>query len=237
MQTTQINSLNKQEDNRHFQLLWLATQLNAQVSQFDCEVDSGAGCNIISLYIYRSLSGDKKLEPPTVFIDGYDDSPVKKQGSCTVVLLTGCQVSQKEVFRVTDTRGYLILCCETAQQLGYIHFSKITSPKLTQLAQDWCSPEGYNRKNTKVQGDKQDGSRCETPKWPTVWWCSTHQRKEIQPTLYQRIDIEEVQWFLQLNRDTTEGEYHIKLKKDYKPVQHPPRSVPVKFKPAYKELQ
>ena len=32
-------------------------------------------------------------------------------------------------------------------------------------------------------------------------------------------------------------EYHIKLKKDYEPVQHPPWSVPVKLKPAYKEIQ
>ena len=30
-------------------------------------------------------------------------------------------------------------------------------------------------------------------------------------------------------------EYHIKQKKDYKPVLHPPGSVPVKFKPAYTE--
>ena len=29
--------------------------------------------------------------------------------------------------------------------------------------------------------------------------------------------------------------YHIKLKEDYKPVAHPPRSIPVKLKPAYKE--
>ena len=31
------------------------------------------------------------------------------------------------------------------------------------------------------------------------------------------------------------ADYHIKLKKDYKPIQHPLRSVPVKLKPAYKE--
>ena len=30
------------------------------------------------------------------------------------------------------------------------------------------------------------------------------------------------------------SQYHIKLKQDYKPVQHPPRPVPVKLKPAYK---
>ena len=30
-----------------------------------------------------------------------------------------------------------------------------------------------------------------------------------------------------------DGDYHIELKDDYKPVQHAPRTVPVKFKPAY----
>ena len=30
-------------------------------------------------------------------------------------------------------------------------------------------------------------------------------------------------------------QYYIKQKKDYKPVQHPPRSVPVKLNSAYKE--
>ena len=32
-----------------------------------------------------------------------------------------------------------------------------------------------------------------------------------------------------------EDEYHIKLKKDHKPVQHEPRLVPVKLQPAYNE--
>ena len=30
------------------------------------------------------------------------------------------------------------------------------------------------------------------------------------------------------------GSYHIQLKDDYKPVQHPPRQVAVSLKPAYK---
>ena len=30
------------------------------------------------------------------------------------------------------------------------------------------------------------------------------------------------------------GPYHIRLKDDYKPVQHPPRSVPIAMQPAYK---
>ena len=38
------------------------------------------------LYIYRSLFRDKKPDPPTVLIDGYSDTPVKKprvMHSCT----------------------------------------------------------------------------------------------------------------------------------------------------------
>ena len=63
----------------------------------------------------------------------YSDSSVKKnQGSCTAVLLTGSWAPQKAVCQVTDTRGYFILGYETAQQIGYIHFPRITLLKLTQ---------------------------------------------------------------------------------------------------------
>ena len=78
MQTVQVHSLNKQENNRHIQPLWLTTQLDAQVHQFDCEVDLEAGCNIMFLNIYRLMFGENKLEPLTLFINGYSDSPIKK---------------------------------------------------------------------------------------------------------------------------------------------------------------
>ena len=44
IQTVPVNSLNKQEDNRHTQPLWVSAQLDTQVHQFDCEVDTAAGC-------------------------------------------------------------------------------------------------------------------------------------------------------------------------------------------------
>ena len=114
MQTVWVNSLNKQEDNRHVWLLWLTTQLDAWVCYFDCEFDSGAGCNVMPLYIYGSMFGNKKPKPCTVFINGYVDSPVKNHVSCTAIHLTECQEPQKAVFQVTDTRGYLIEGCELA---------------------------------------------------------------------------------------------------------------------------
>ena len=110
----------------------------AQVHQLACEIISAAGCNMMPLYIYRSLFRDKKPESPTVLINVYSDSPVNNQEACTAGLLTGNQALQKEVFHVTATRGYLILGHETAQQIGYIYFPRITPPKLTQPP-DTCS--------------------------------------------------------------------------------------------------
>ena len=36
------------------------------------------------------------------------------------------------MFQVTDTRGYLVLGHDTAQQIGYIDLPRIIPPKLTQ---------------------------------------------------------------------------------------------------------
>ena len=85
------------------------------------------------LYIYRLLLRDMKLQLPTVFINGYNDSPVKHQESCTAPLLNENQVLQKAVFQVTDTKLNLILGHETAKQIGFLHFLRISSPKLTEL--------------------------------------------------------------------------------------------------------
>ena len=86
----------------------------------------------MSLYIYKSLFSDQRPESPTILINGYGDSTVRNQGSCTVVPLTGNQASQKAMVQVTDTREYLILGHETAQQIDYIHFTGITLPKMKQ---------------------------------------------------------------------------------------------------------
>ena len=74
MQTVQVNSLSDQKDNKYIQPLWLTMQHNAKVHKFCSEVDIGVGSNIIPLYIYRAVSEDRRLEPPTVLISGYGDS-------------------------------------------------------------------------------------------------------------------------------------------------------------------
>ena len=92
------NSLIKQEDNKHIRPLWLTTHPKAQVHKFDCEVDTGAWCTIMSLHIYRSILGDRRLEPPMMIITGYGDSLVANTGLCTALLLTGYQVLRKALF-------------------------------------------------------------------------------------------------------------------------------------------
>ena len=153
MLTVQVNSLNKQEDNRHIWLLWLTTQLDAQIHQFDCEINFRVGCIIMHQHIYRSLFRDRKPEPPTVFINGYSVFPVQNQGPCTVVLLNLCHAPHISVFQVTDIRGFLILDHKTTQQIGYTHFPALpNSTKADTTNQDMCSHEGHNSKHIKVQG-------------------------------------------------------------------------------------
>ena len=100
MQAVQFNSPNKQEDDRHILPMWMSTQLNVQLHQFDCEFDSRVGYNVMFLYTYRSLFRDKKLEPPTDLINGYSGSPVKNKELPTAALLTGNQAPQKTVSQV-----------------------------------------------------------------------------------------------------------------------------------------
>ena len=131
MYMVKLNSLNKQEDNKHIRPLSLATPPKAEIHKSDCKVDTGVGCNIMPLYIYRSIFRSQRLELP-MMITRYGNSLVITTGSCIAVLLTGCQAPRKAVFQVTDTRGYLVIERETARKLGYAHFLKITLSRLIQ---------------------------------------------------------------------------------------------------------
>ena len=88
------------------------------------------------LYLHKSLSGDKILTPTSVQIFGYGESPVANLGACTIAIHTGDrQQPQMATCQVTDTRGYLILGRERAQQVGYFAFPEVTPPSLTSAPQ------------------------------------------------------------------------------------------------------
>ena len=153
--------LSNQED-KHIRPLWLTTYHMAQVHKFDCEVDIGAGCNIILLYIYRSIFGDQTPELPIRMITTYGDSMVTTAGLCKAVLLTWCQVPRKAMFQVMDTSGYLIIGRETARKLGYIHIPNITQPKLIQWPKVHVHLKAISMKTPRQEtpNHKDQGLRC-----------------------------------------------------------------------------
>ena len=232
MQTVQVSSLNKQEDNRHNWPLWLTTQLDAHVHQFDCEVHHAPVHQQVTVWGQETRTSYSFHQ----WIWWLPSRKSRVTHSYTPYWVSGTtksSISGHRHKRISHPWPWI------SKIDGFHTFPRDKSTKSTEadtITQDTCSHEGHNSKSTKVQGDKQDGSRSETPKCPTAWQCCTHHWEETEPTHHQRTHIEGVQWCLQWNRDNTRGWVpHQAEEKDYKPVQHTPQSVPVRLKPAYKE--
>ena len=135
IQTFHVKSIND-TSSKHITPLWLSTASGWPIYQVECEIGTGAGCNVMPLYLHKSLSGDKILTPTSVQIFGYGESPVANLGACTIAIHTGDrQQPQMATCQVTDTRGYLILGRETAQRVGYFAFPEVTPPSLTSTPQ------------------------------------------------------------------------------------------------------
>ena len=127
----QVNSLDRQEDNstsdhcgwQH--IPWY----RSKNSTAKLTLEQGAtSCPCTSTD--KFLGTGTKL--PTMIITENGNSSVANTGSYTAVLLTVCQAQGKPCSKSLTLRGYLILGRETASKIGYIHFPKITLPKLTQ---------------------------------------------------------------------------------------------------------
>ena len=107
---------------------WLSAESEGPIHQVECEIDTGAGCNVMPLYMYKSLFGAKELMPTPVQIFGYGESPMANLGAWTITIHTDNRQPQMATCQMTDTRGYLILGRTTAQQVGYIDFQVVTPP-------------------------------------------------------------------------------------------------------------
>ena len=136
---------------KHIKPLWLSTASGGPIYEVECEIDTGAGCNVMPLYLQKSLFGDKSLTPTSVQILGYGESPVANLGACTIAIHTGDrQQPQMATCQVTDTRGYLILGRETAQQVGYLAFPEVTPPSFTSTPQIHTSVNTLQPDSSKV---------------------------------------------------------------------------------------
>ena len=224
IQSYHIKSIND-TSSKHIKPLWLSVAHGGPIHQVECEIDSGAGCNVMPLYMYKSLFGDKDLTPTPVQIFGYGDSPIANLGACAITIHTGNKQPQMATCQVTDTRGYLILGRGTAEKVGYIDFPMVKPPALTSAPQIHTSVNSLHQNADEV-------------KLPT---CETMDDAVILNGKRHSLPITK-EYVLMEFKDVFEGigrfpgsKYHIQLKPDAKPVQHPPRAVPEKKKEAYKE--
>ena len=133
--TVAIHSLNNPKHTEHIKPLWLSRDPSSQVFRIDCEVDTGAGCNILPLYKAKALFGDElSLNSPTVTLSGYNDAPVQNLGSCHVYLYHGSN-SYKILCQVADSRGPMLLGRHDALKLGYVNFPSINPPEVKAKAE------------------------------------------------------------------------------------------------------
>ncbi|PFX17550.1 Uncharacterized protein K02A2.6 [Stylophora pistillata] len=109
LKTVTVESLNHPKSEPHIRPLWLSQEFSSQIFQIDCEVDTGASCNMLPLYKVKApFRNDLKLGKPTVNLKGYNDSPVGNLGSRIVYLYHGNKMF-RVLCEVADSRGHMIL--------------------------------------------------------------------------------------------------------------------------------
>ena len=213
IKTITIHSLNNPEHNTHIRPLWISRDASSQIFKIDCEVDTGAGCNILPLYKAKALFGEHlTLSPPTVSLLGYNDTPVGNLGSCYVQMYHGKKTTKVRC-EVADSRGPILLGRKQALQMGYVSFPKIEMP-----------PVQFKTETT-IKTVESEPARSHS--------ISINGKIHQLPTTKEYLLKEYADVFQGIGT-LPGGDYHIQLKQGYKPVQHPPRHVAISLRPAYK---
>ena len=224
IQMYHVKSIND-TSSKHIKPLWLSAASEGPIYQVECEIDTGAGCNVMPLYMYKSLFGDKELIPTPVQIFGYGESPIANLGACTIIIHTSNKQPQMATCQVTDTRGYLILGRTTAQQVGYIDFPVVTPPTLTRVPQIHASVNAL-----RLNLDEVKTPTCEVMNDAVI----LNGKRHCLPITKEYVLSEFKDVFEGIGK-LPGGKYHIELKPHAQPVQHPPRAVSEKKKEAYKD--
>ena len=167
-------------------------------------------------------------ESQTVNLRGYNDSPVENLGSCVVYLHHGDK-KYRVLTQIADSKGHMILGRNQALFMGYVAFPGIQEPAVQ-------AKMGMTVK--KVTGETPKIQKQINPIVPVIQEC-TDDKITISDKTHRLSTNKE--YLLQEYSDVFQGigtlpgePYHIQLKDDYKPVQHPPRQIAVSLKEAYK---
>ena len=208
-------------ESEHIRPLWISTTATSQVHKVSVEVDTGAACNVMPVYLFSKIFGNKQPESSNARIQAYGGMPVTIVGKCTVFIHNPDGKQTSAVFQVTHHNGHAIIGRSTSRDIGYVNFPAIDCPPLSM-----------------------------TPITHAVQTLQQHVEKPIVTHKTQSsITIDNITHKLPISKDYVlntfkdvfdgigtlpGGDYHLRLKPDAKPVQHAPRQVPEKKKAAYK---
>ena len=248
-------------DTEHIRLLLVAQSQESQVSQTDCEANTGAGCN----HRAQQLFGQewiRTLDPPRVQIEAYCGKSMHSLGSCVLHL----HVDNKAfptILEVTNMTKLIILGRAQAKAMGYVEFPKIKCPHTftthPTTSKNICTiktlvPETatgfpptdsvgttprvhvHKSESTKATQAKQSRQTTE-PVVPQIKWNtgSIELNGKMHKLLITKdYMVREYGDIFKGVETLPGGPYHIRLKEKYRPVQHPPRSVPVAMQSPYR---
>eukprot|EP00914_Ancora_sagittata_P034747 GHVO01070115.1.p1 GENE.GHVO01070115.1~~GHVO01070115.1.p1 ORF type:complete len:862 (+),score=100.28 GHVO01070115.1:29-2587(+) len=229
LQSIDFNSLSAHPDPQapHLRPMWFNDD-SATPHLIEAEVDSGAGCNTFPLYLYKRIFNKVPMDPPTVSIKAFGDQPVKNLGSKTLTLHIGKRTLQKR-FQVCDVRKQPIIGRQLAEEMGYIRFPPVQQPAF----QSHAVVEDVYRMRTNEETPKKIIIERPTFQHQGKDHVIINNKRHNLPISREYILREFEDVFTGIG-ELPGGEYDIKMKPNAHPIQHAPRRVPEKRKPAYK---
>ena len=179
---------------------------------------------------------------------------LKVIGSIVLYMYTS-EKTDRVTWQVTNTTGVPILGRVQAKLMNYISYPEIhaaknqehqpvsanslQSKKTVQSKESLKTTPATNQTAQEVHRNatRVKSTTAHRPKSPQVSWCKSaviiNGKTHPLPTTREYILHEYADIFRGIGT-LPGGPYHIKLKDSYKPVQHPPRSVPLGMQSAYK---
>ena len=105
-------------ESEHIRPLWISTTATSQVHKVNVEVDIGAECNVMPVYLFSKIFGSKQPESSDAGIQAYGGIPVTIVGKCTVVIHKSYGTQTSAVFQVTHHNGHVIIGRSTSRDIG-----------------------------------------------------------------------------------------------------------------------
>ena len=121
----------KAMESEHSRPLWISTTATSLVHKVNVEVDTGADCNVMPVYLFSKIFGSKQPEPSDARIQAYGGMPVTIVGKCTVIIHKSDGTQTSAVFQVTQHNGHAIIGRSTSRDIGYVNLPAIECPPLS----------------------------------------------------------------------------------------------------------